>query len=455
MPSTIVIYRLATGLLWALALWHAWLCRGLFVDGSTFLVEIVRREWFFDFYDPRLYAMVLGQIPIMIGVKLGITDLHWLARLLSLGLFALPTIFYHLALNRARHDAVLLCAVIAAIAIVFLTTSFFIVGEYNTIYSIVIMIAVRLATAERLTWQDGLVLALTGVLAIRTYEATLYLGPLLAAMICWRVWTLRAAPSTPQFFAAVVLHLVSAVCLIAGSRVAYYSIAYPFSEEHLSETVAMIHHFWQNMQFMLVLTAATTLAVWALVRPADLAVWKPYRWAAVWMVLLALSPLLAISEGQIRPLAKSQYVARTLSGGLIAAIVVAIWIYASHFGRSLTVMKMLRLPAVERRILVFSCALFLSVLPSDIYLTASWTRYLDAFRDTVQTRSGLIAFEDSPLAKRPHIFMVENWTLPSASLALRAKEGSSVVLPPHDFKDWQPFDAVKWYPDLGRYFWRH
>ena len=449
MPSTTIIYRLAASLLWALALWHAWTCRGLFVDGSAFLAEVARREWFVDFYDPRLYAMIVGQIPVMIGVKLGITDLHWLARLLSLGLFGLPTIFYHAALARARHDAVLLGAVIAAIAIVFLTTSFFIVGEYNTIYGIAIMVAVRLVTAQRLTWQDGIVLAFTGALALRTYEATLYLGPLLATMICWRVWTLRPRPPI-----IVGLHAIAAVCFLVGCGIAYNSIAFPFSVSHLDESVSTIHNFWQNMQFMLALLATLTVAIWALVRPADLTSVHPYCWATFWIVILVLSPLLGFGDGIFRPLAKSHYVARTVGGGVIAVIVVAIWLYASAFGRQLVLMQVLCQPVAGRRFLAFACALFLAVFPSDLYLTATWSRYLEAFVTTVQTRSGVIAFEDTSLSTRPHVLLVENWTLSSASLVLRGKPGDGVILVPKDFTEWQPFDATKRYPDLGRYFWR-
>src|SRR5215813_3655140 len=125
MPTKTVAYRTTVCLIWGLALWHSWESRGLFVDGSAFLVQIARREWFFDFYMPRLYAMVLGQIPIVTGIFLGITDLHLLARLLSIGLFAVPTALYHLALVRAKDDAVMLALVIAAIALVFMTTSFF------------------------------------------------------------------------------------------------------------------------------------------------------------------------------------------------------------------------------------------------------------------------------------------------------------------------------------------
>src|SRR5215813_12068182 len=205
MPTTTVAYRTTVCLIWGLALWHSWESRGLFVDGSAFLVQIARREWFFDFYLPRLYAMVLGQIPVITGLWLGITDLHQLARLLSIGLFALPTALYHLALVRARHDAVLLGTVIAALAVVFMTTSFFIVGEYNTAYAIAILVAVRLATAAELTVLDGVFLAVIGLLGTRTYEAMLYLGPLLAAMIAWRVWRAPSRPWLPVF-----LHLLSA-----------------------------------------------------------------------------------------------------------------------------------------------------------------------------------------------------------------------------------------------------
>ncbi len=142
MPFNTFAYRATLCLIWALALWHSWTCRGLFVDGSAFLVQIVRREWFFDFYAPRLYAMMAGQIPVMTAVTLGVTDLHLLARLLSFGLFGLPTLFYTFALHRVKDEPVLMAIVIAAIAIVFMTTSFFIVGEYNTAYAISLMVAV-------------------------------------------------------------------------------------------------------------------------------------------------------------------------------------------------------------------------------------------------------------------------------------------------------------------------
>jgi hypothetical protein len=445
---TKVAYRTTVCLIWGLALWHSWESRGLFVDGSAFLVQIARREWFFDFYAPRLYAMVVGQAPIMTAIFLGVTDLHLLARLLSLGLFALPTVLYHLALVRVKDDAVLLAAVIAAIGVVFMTTSFFIVGEYNTAYAIAILVAVRLVTAQRLTLVDGLFLAVIGGLAIRTYEAMLYLGPLLSAMVGWAIWR---APSRPWL--PTTLHLVAIAGFIAGMFVAIGSLTRPYSVEHLDETIETARNFWQNMQFDLVVAAAVVVVAWALLRPRDLALAKPYRWAAVCLVILALSPLLMLGDVVVRPLAKSQYVARTAAGLIIASIVVFIWAYASNLRGKLPAFVVLGTPEAARRFLIFALLILLAVLPSDISLTQSWVSYLDAMRTTVRDHDGVIAFEDSPLSKHPYDLLVEAWILPSQSLALRAKRGDGIIAPPRDFGAWQPFPPAQPYP-LGKYVWR-
>jgi len=448
MPSTKIVYRTTVCLIWGLALWHSWECRGLFVDGSAFLVQIARREWFFDFYGPRLYAMVVTQVPIITGLFLGVTDLHLLARLLSLGLFALPTALYHLALLRVKDDSVLLAAVIAAIAVVFMTTSFFIVGEYNTAYAIAVLAAVRLVTAQRLTVIDGLFLAVIGLLAVRTYEAMLYLGPLLAAMIAWAVWR---APSRPWL--ATGLHLLSAAGFLAGMVVAIGSLRRPYSEEHLAETLQTAANFWQNLQFDLALLAALVVVVWALVRPRDLLTARPYRWAVIALVVLALSPLLALSDTLVRPLAKSQYVARTAAGLVVAAIVVFVWSHGSRVREKVPAFLVLGNDRAGRRFLGFAVLMLAAVLPSDIYLTRNWISYLDVMRATVRGKEGVIAFETSPLARHPYDLLVEAWILPSQSLALRARRGDGIIAPPKDFNAWQPFPPDEPYP-LGDFVWR-
>jgi hypothetical protein len=208
-------------------------------------------------------------------------------------------------------------------------------------------------------------------------------------MVLWAIWR---APSRPWL--PTTLHLVSIAGFIAGMFVAIGSLTRPYSVEHLDETIETATNFWQNMQFDLAVAAALVVVVWALVRPRDLALAKPYRWAAVCLVILALSPLLMLGDVVVRPLAKSQYVARTAAGLIIASIVVFIWAYASNLRG--------KLPAFV-------------VLPYDL--------------------------------------LVEAWILPSQSLALRAKRGDGIVAPPRDFGAWQPFPPAQPYP-LGKYIWR-
>jgi hypothetical protein len=441
-------YWATLAVIWGLALWHSWTSRGLFVDGANFLVHIVRQEAFFDFYMPRLYAMVLGQIPVMTAVTLGVTDLHLLARLLSLGLFGLPTLFYTLALHRAKDDAVLLAVVIAAIAIVFMTTSFFIVGEYNTLYAVTLLIAVRLATARDLRLWDSIALLLLSLMAIRTYETMIYLGPLLSVLMLWQVWRAPARPLLPT-----LLHLVAAVFMILAMQVAINSVIHPHSADHLEETWVMAVDFWQNLQFDLVVSAALIVVGWALLKPQDLKRPLPYVCGGMFLVLLALSPLLALSEGLVRPLAKSQYVARTVSGLIIGAVVLLCIVWQSPAAARVRAMVALRLPAAGNRFLAFAFAMLLAGLPADLFLTQSWVAYLDAMRASVRGQPGVIAVEDTPIGRRPHELLIENWVLTSQSLLLRGHPGDGVLAPPRSFTEWVPFPPQE-LPNMGRFYWR-
>ncbi|MBS0222148.1 MAG: hypothetical protein JSR91_15540 [Proteobacteria bacterium] len=448
MPSRILAYRATIGLIWALALWHSWICRGLFIDGSAFLVNIVHYEQFFEFYPPRAYAMIAAQVPVVAGIKLGITDLHQLGRLFSLGLFALPTVLYTLALVRARHDAVVLAIVITAIGGVFMTTSFFIIGEYNTAYALAILVAVWLVTAERLTVGDGLVLLAAAAFSIRTYEVFIYLGPLLAAMTLWQVRRVERRPVVPM-----LLYLGAAACFIAGMAVAIDSVVHPYSATHLAETYDMALDFWQNLQFDFAFVAMLIVAIWALVRPEQLATLRPYRWSAIFAVLLALSPLLALADTVVRPLAKSHYVARTVCGLVIAAMVVFLWCHAARMFENWRLRRVLRDEGTRRRVLGLACLILLAILPSDIFLSLTWQSYIGSLRQVVTTHTGLVAYEETPLAHRPDLLLVENWALPSQSLILRSRPGDGIVRPPRDFSDWLPFPLDN-PPDLGRFVWR-
>jgi hypothetical protein len=71
----------------------------------------------------------------------------------------------------------------------------------------------------------------------------------------------------------------------------------------------------------------------------------------------------------------------------------------------------------------------------------------------VTTHTGIVAFEDTPLAHPPDLLMVENWVLTCQSLVLRSKRGDGIVAPPRTFTDWVPFPPTR-PPNLGQFYWR-
>jgi len=84
--SVASVYRGAAAILWALAIWNSVACRGLFWDGSAFLVEIIDNNWFhWMFYPARAHVMWLTQLPVVVALKLGVTDTRFLAVAYSAG----------------------------------------------------------------------------------------------------------------------------------------------------------------------------------------------------------------------------------------------------------------------------------------------------------------------------------------------------------------------------------
>lgn len=448
MASTGFISRAAITGLWTLALWHSWECRGLFIDGAKLLVDIAQNQDLILIRDARRHAEVASQLLVLAGIKAGIIDLHRLAQLLSLDLFGLPTIFYSIALWRTRNEPVLLAAVLAAIAIVFMSTSFFIIGEFNTTYALTVLSAAWIVTTDRLRIAEGVFLLAIAVFFCRSYEVTLYLGPLLAGLTVWRVLTVTQRPPV-----ATVPYLAAAGFFLYGMMVAVGQLRDPFDPNRVNDAYQQAPFFWWNLQFDLVMAAALAVLAWGIARPESLRTRAPFLAGAVLAALLALSPLLALFDTMFRPLARSHYVARTAGGVVIAAIVLFVWTYSAEFHRRLPILVMLRRPDVARRLLAFTSILALATVPADIFLTATWMHYLDALKSVVRGNVGVVAIEDTKLSHRPDLLLVEHWAMPSQSVVVRSRPGDAVVAPFRWYNDWMPFPPDK-VPDIGKYLWR-
>ena len=438
MPSSERFLTLAVGgmlvLLWAVAGWAGWNLLGLYSDAAYYLTEIIAKGRFSAFDDQqRLFMIAATQVPILVALKLGVTDLKWLVPIYSFTLLAVPALFYSLALLHARHDESLLGWVVGAIVLVFLPSCLFSIGEYNMPYAAVVLAATYLASPRPLSARGDAFLLLAAVFLLRSYETMLFLGPLLAALAVRRVpsetlqsveiWrqrsprlfylavmalpvalaaciyqarigfpliaiaaaivlvaTSKARPGLPSRRSGIVLIVVTALFL-AGAVIAASSPrltggatgSLGLFSASLRDSIA-----FPNPQLILVAAALAVAAV-ALHLNSRLLLSA----GAVLLVLLALLPLAQLRQWPATPIASLHYNSRLFAGLLLAAGLAALVLRGTAAGPG-------------RRWLVIALAGATALLPSTFFAAAEWRAAVMDLQRNLEDRSAPPAGADLP-----------------------------------------------------------
>ncbi|MGQ3301454.1 hypothetical protein [Reyranella sp.] len=445
--SPVAVARGVAVILWALALHNTLACRGLFWDGSSFLVNLLDHGHFHDFYAARAHVDWVTQAPLLLLARLGVRDTELLAMAQSAALFALPTAFYHLALDRVRRDPVLLAAVLAIIAAVFLPTSFFIIGEYNVAFAcITAAMAVALTTGESRR-RDGVLLLAFGLLCLRSYEAMIYLGPLVASAI---LWSTRGSGDRPTRW----LGGLAALAFIGAAVVSAVTIADYWDHPHFMKVRSTSVDFWQNMQFSIPLAGFLICALAGLRRPAWLQGRGPLVVMGVIALLLALSPWWRLVHGPSILYPPSHYVARQAAGVLLAAFLVGMWVQVARRDPP-RVFAVVRQPEVARRMVLLLGALTVAGTIPDIVLTRLWSGYVERLRVVVDGSTGMVRAETLPLHDWPNKLFFQDWSYPALSAVVSRSPGQSYVVSDQDYLSNPPFEpACGLLPKLKGYGWR-
>lgn len=445
-----IVYRGVVLLLWALVAYSAFECRGLFWDGSAFLVNLLDGERFHDFYTARAHVDWLTQAPMLLLADAGLRDTRLLAMAYSASLFAVPTALYHFALARVRHDLPLFAATVAIVAGVYLPTSFFIVGEYNvTFAAATAAMAVTLTTGAR-SVRDAVILCALGALCLRSYEAMVYFGPLLAAAI---VWTSRR--TTDADFGLRVLHAVASLAFLGAAVVSVATIADYWDHPHFLEVRSTSVDFWQNMQFAIPLAGFAICGVAGLRNPAWLRGRGPTIVLGVIAALLALSPWWRDVHPPSILYPPSHYVARQAAGILLAALLGSMWLLVAWQRNPPVVLAALRETVVARRMLSLMAALTFAAAVPDVALTGLWADYLGGLRNLVNDRSGIVRTETLPLYVWPNKLFFQDWSFPALTAVISRTPGKAYVVVDQDYLSNPPFEpSCGLLPKLSGYSWR-
>jgi hypothetical protein len=387
--------------------------RCLYADGSYNFIEDLKTGQFTGFVGVRCFADDLFQFPLIVAIKLGVTNLHLLRLAFGVGCF-LP---WPLALSLCRWlspenfwIAALACAA------GYLNTAFMAVGEHIVAHAFFWPALFAILFSRPLTPLAAIVLLGSATILVHSYESLLFLGPCLAMLSLKRICN----EETKDWRRLILLAATG--LFLAAAAVAFFSVTNP-------DIPMQLWSFKDSMKHQVFLPAWTVV------------------WSGVWLLLMAAvwaSPPVCRFVMQ-----------RT--GLVILTCVILLWgawpllmpdrlhPYNQHSARFLDLLvPLLLLPvsliaalrpawiASRRSLLVGLTAAFLIAQSLwQISATWQWQRYVGTLKGILSSRTGPVWPLDTPLRDNPALIQFDwNWANPCLGIAINSDgKINSIFLP--------------------------
>ena len=358
--------------------------RSLYDDGSYYFMRVLQAGGFTEMIFTRGHAAFLFQLPVVMALKLGVTDLSKLQIAFGIGCF----MSWPLAMALCRwlvpkHFWLVALACGAG----YLNAAFVAVGEHAVAHAFFWPVGFVLLFVRPLTPAAAAVLLGSAAILFRSYESMFFLGPALA----WLAFR-RATAGGEKSWQRVVL-LLTTILLIGSAFIALDGILHPatrsnvasFNTGMLRELIAPGWTVTWSIFWMLLLMACWLPKVRRYIaHPAGVAV------LAGIILVWGAWPLLA--PAQLNPY--KQYDARFLDLLVPMALLGVAFILAHRpeWFES------------QRQYLVnLSAGLLLAQSLWHIGATEQWRGYLQVWRDMLASHTGIIQLMDSPYGPNPAV----------------------------------------------------
>ncbi len=436
----------------ALSAIHLLVQISLFADGSSFLVVLLKQHAFFKPDPTRSFATIITQSPVLLAIILGLKNINLIIYIQTFGLLVFPTTLWIYSLIILRNDP-LYWPFILLISIVYLNTSFFAIGESHIAYSVTACCMAILLSHRTINLPRASILLVLSFIVMRTYEALLFLGPLLSLMTALRLRETRNQRLVTFILCGAIL------LFLAASAIAASSILNPVAPDSFTEalTVSIIYRdrqlllsFALSFIYLIYLilgdikevdracTIAAAATLFLLAIPANWALPRYYYdcriMVALWLfgfgmigIVIRIAPYKLISV----PLRKSPM--------LVA---------------SMRRLKTLSTTQAYHRGMWTYLPLFLMIVLAaiDVYHSVQFRRFAEDFAAEIDSRRGIVALEATNILDQGGKYYGWRWTYPTTSLLLRADETKAIILNANDYHGFQPFDPQTSLPDLRSYY---
>ena len=351
--------------------------RSLYDDGSYYFMRVLEAGGFTEMIFSRGHAAFLFQLPVVIALKLGVTDLSKLQVAFGIGCFmSWPLAMVICFWLAPKH----FWLVVLACGAGYLNAAFVAVGEHVVAHAFFWPACFVILFARPLAPMAAAVLLGSAAILLRSYESTLILGPVLA----WLALR-RAESGETKSWQRVVL-LLAAFLFAASALFALDGTLHPATRSN-------VFSFRQGALRELAAPGWTVSwsCFWVLLM---LATWSPKIRRLIasrgGIVLLAGMVLLWGAWPLLAPAGLDpykQYDARFLDL-LVPMVLLGVALELAH--------RPQRLEPQRQYLVNLSAALLLAQSLWHVAATEQWRGYLNVWKGMLATHTGLINLMDTP-----------------------------------------------------------
>ncbi|MGH7950938.1 MAG: hypothetical protein ACREFE_03320 [Limisphaerales bacterium] len=427
--------------------------RCLYADGAHEFIRVLQAQDFVALMWSRHFAFYIFEFPLVLAIKLGVTNLAWLRLAFGLGCF-LPWPIAMMCCCWISPKNFWLAVVGCAAG--YLNAAFMAVGEHILAHALFwpSLFAILFARPLKLVVAVILLVSATGKLF--SYESQLFLGVPLALLALWRAW--REKKENRRW--TWIVFLVAAALFIAGITVGLCGVLMPELQANFTGfeagTLGILKHMGWTLTWTVV-WVGLAIAVWF-----SETLWRIISHKAViyflFVLLMVWGTWPLLSPNQLDN--GIQYDNRALDMLVPLAL--------------LPVALILRfrpqwVDAKRSRLVQWAAALLIAQSLWQISATLRWYRDVVWMKEILASHRGIVLLHSTVLAadkmegrelRRDAIGGRFDWTWPCLSIALspRPKISSLIcsevfLVPAIRRHYWQPFDPLdpKTFPDLRHY----
>ena len=413
----------------------------LYGDGSAYLFWLLRSRRPLGFAINRRFANLVTEIPVVLALRAGVTDVGVASRLFGAGVYLPLIVSLGLCIWLARERlALMLFPLLSAVAVT-ANTDFLIISESNVLvalfWPLLFLFTLR---REWSGWTFVLAFVLAGP-TLLCYESMVFIGPIVLGLAVWRAAEMRRANDAVRARRFLFLAYYFAM----GIAVAAWWIWHPRNETNFRSFLratrfyqdGLGHVHWLGILSFVglaLIAAALLFRKW----PSILG-WVLVAAFAVACAFAAVGP--AMWPSSFAPMLHAQ--ARVLNAYLAPLL---------GIGYLLAWRRPMR-PERLRHAFAIVTILAAAQLMWHAVAARRWTEYLDAFRAEVATRRGIVPHQETVLVRERYNLIFTTWTAPVMSI-LMAPGGrvQAMIQSPHP-TEWQPVypEKIESLPDLSRY----